>query len=288
MKMQIKCEYCGSMIEETADKCPFCGATNNAVKRTTDKTPKTIAELQRVVSGQTPAAVWDNKIFIGINYKKPKAFGIYQDGDQFIVYKNKANGERAIRYQGTDEAYAVNELYLKLKSEILNQKANNQTRKQQRDTHAGAEERKAEKHTHHFCDLFAGFVGLISIAIIDMLAKGFGASLFWSVFLAIGLTIASLILAGKFGDRVPLLQKFHDNVIGEKSSGRAFLLTYVVIYVISFCLLFAPLHAYYNVSYYRYNDTIYANTRHSWYEYEDYGYGGDYEKVSKSSIPTTS
>ena len=64
-----------------------------------------------------------------------------------------------------------------------------------------------------------------------------------------------------------------------------FLLTYVVIYVISFCLLFAPLHAYYNVSYYRYNDTIYANTRHSWYEYEDYGYGGDYEKVSKSSIP---
>ena len=43
--MQIKCEYCGSMIEETADKCPFCGATNNAVKRTTDKTPKTIAEL---------------------------------------------------------------------------------------------------------------------------------------------------------------------------------------------------------------------------------------------------
>ena len=128
-------------------------------------------------------------------------------------------------------------------------------------------------------------MGLISIAIIDMLAKGFGASLFWSVFLAIGLTIASLILAGKFGGRVPLLQKFHDNVIGEKSSGRTFLLTYVVIYVISFCLLFAPLHAYYNVSYYRYNDTIYANTRHSWYEYEDYGYGGDYEKVSKSSIP---
>lgn len=38
--MQIKCEYCGSMIEETADKCPFCGATNNAVKRTADKTPK--------------------------------------------------------------------------------------------------------------------------------------------------------------------------------------------------------------------------------------------------------
>ena len=283
--MQIKCEYCGSMIEETADKCPFCGATNNAVKRTADKTPKTIAELQQWYQDRHLPPYEITRFFIGINYKKPKAFGIYQDGDQFIVYKNKANGERAIRYQGTDEAYAVNELYLKLKSEILNQKANNQTRKQQQTLTREQKKEKRKNILITFAIFFAGFVGLISIAIIDMLAKGFGASLFWSVFLAIGLTIASLILAGKFGDRVPLLQKFHDNVIGEKSSGRAFLLTYVVIYVISFCLLFAPLHAYHNVSYYRYNDTIYANTRHSWYEYEDYGYGGDYEKVSKSSIP---
>ena len=44
----------------------------------------------------------------------------------FIVYKNKADGTRAVRYKGTDEAYAVNELYLKLKDEILNQKAHQQ------------------------------------------------------------------------------------------------------------------------------------------------------------------
>lgn len=220
--MQIKCEYCGSMIEETADKCPFCGATNNAVKRTTDKTPKTIAELQQWYQDRHLPPYETTRFFIGINYKKRKAFGIYQDGDQFIVYKNKANGERAIRYQGTDEAYAVNELYLKLKSEILNQKANNQTRKQQQTLTREQKKEKRKNILITFAIFFAGFVGLISIAIIDMLAKGFGASLFWSIFLAIGLTIASLILAGKFGGRVPLLQKFHDNVIGEKSSGRAF------------------------------------------------------------------
>lgn len=141
--MQIKCEYCGSMIEETADKCPFCGATNTAVKRTADKTPKTIAELQQWYQDRHLPPYETTRFFIGINYKKPKAFGIYQDGDQFIVYKNKANGERAIRYQGTDEAYAVNELYLKLKSEILNQKANNQTRKQQQTL---TREQKKEKH----------------------------------------------------------------------------------------------------------------------------------------------
>lgn len=35
-----------------------------------------------------------------------------------MVYKNKDDGSRAIRYRGKDEAYAVNELYLKLKSEV--------------------------------------------------------------------------------------------------------------------------------------------------------------------------
>ena len=40
----------------------------------------------------------------------------------YVVYKNKDTGIRAIRYKGKDEAFAVNELYLRLKKEILNQK----------------------------------------------------------------------------------------------------------------------------------------------------------------------
>ena len=62
------------------------------------------------------------RFFVGKNIKEPKAFGIYQDGDDFIVYKNKANGQRAIQYQGPDESYAVNEIYFKLKEEILRRK----------------------------------------------------------------------------------------------------------------------------------------------------------------------
>ena len=50
----------------------------------------------------------------------------YKDNSgNFVVYKNKANGQRAIRYKGNDESYAVNEIYLKLKETILNQKARN-------------------------------------------------------------------------------------------------------------------------------------------------------------------
>lgn len=97
--MQIKCEYCGSMIEETADKCPFCGATNNAVKRTTDKTPKTIAELQQWYQDRHLPPYETTRFFIGINYKKPKAFGIYQDGDSSLYTKTRqtANVPSAIR-----------------------------------------------------------------------------------------------------------------------------------------------------------------------------------------------
>ena len=57
------------------------------------------------------------RFFIGINEPSPRAFGIYREGDRFIVYKNKSDGSRAVRYDGPDEAYAVNELYLKLLEE---------------------------------------------------------------------------------------------------------------------------------------------------------------------------
>ena len=57
------------------------------------------------------------RFFIGEDQREPKAYGIYRDGNDFIVYKNKADGQRAIRYQGPDEAHAVRELFLKLMAE---------------------------------------------------------------------------------------------------------------------------------------------------------------------------
>ena len=57
------------------------------------------------------------RFFIGQDYRQPRAFGIYRDGDQFVVYKNKGDGSRAVRYHGPDEAYAVNELFQKLLDE---------------------------------------------------------------------------------------------------------------------------------------------------------------------------
>ena len=78
--------------------------------------PKTIAELQ-IYCAQKGMKLDKMRFFIGQDYRGPKAFGIYREGNTFIVYKNKDTGQRAVRYHGPDEAYAVNELFQKLLSE---------------------------------------------------------------------------------------------------------------------------------------------------------------------------
>ena len=60
------------------------------------------------------------RFFINQDRREPKCFGIYYDmaEDRWVVYKNKADGSRAVRYSGPDEAYAANELWMKIQSEI--------------------------------------------------------------------------------------------------------------------------------------------------------------------------
>lgn len=96
--------------------------------------PRTIEELKEYAADHN-LPLDQMRFFIGENIPEPKAFGIYQDENgEFVVYKNKANGQRAIRYQGDDEAYAVGELYEKMHAEI-------QKRKQHVYTYAGTKQR---------------------------------------------------------------------------------------------------------------------------------------------------
>lgn len=121
--MKIPCEYCGQMISESAEVCPNCGAANSRVKRTAYGVPATIEELRDYCSRHN-LPLQDMRVFLGEDYRGAKAFGIYRDETtgNFVVYKNKADGSRAVRYEGNDEAYAVNELYLKIKERVEEQK----------------------------------------------------------------------------------------------------------------------------------------------------------------------
>lgn len=100
--MQVKCKNCGEEIQTSE--------------------PKTIEELKDFCKEKN-LPLEQMRFFIGENYTGPKAFGIYEnDAGEYVVYKNKADGTRAIRYQGDDEAYAVNELYQKMRLEIRQRK----------------------------------------------------------------------------------------------------------------------------------------------------------------------
>lgn len=122
--MKKVCDYCSSQYDDTLEKCPNCGAPNNNVRKASG-VPTTIEELKKWYSYHHLPPEKITRFFIGKNIEEPKAFGIYKDdsGD-FVVYKNKANGSRVIRYKGSDESYAVNEIYQKLKDEIARQKGN--------------------------------------------------------------------------------------------------------------------------------------------------------------------
>lgn len=120
--MRVKCSYCGDYIEDTLTECPNCGAVNEQLRRNGYGIPQTIEELKRYAA-QNNIPLSQMRFFLDYDMKEARAYGIYKDeAGNFVVYKNKSNGERVIRYKGSDEAYAVNEIYQKLRTEMAEQK----------------------------------------------------------------------------------------------------------------------------------------------------------------------
>jgi len=115
-----RCEYCNELIPDNEIKCPNCGADYSQAVQVKQSSPQTIDELLLWYKTNNLPPFEKTRFFIGINYQQPRAFGIYKEGEEFVVYKNKNDGTRAIRYRGGNESFAVNEIYLKL-LEILHQ-----------------------------------------------------------------------------------------------------------------------------------------------------------------------
>lgn len=97
---------------------------NNTNQPQQSREPRTIEELRQWYEMHHLPPEEVTRFFIGKNITAPKAFGIYKnERGECVVYKNKATGERAIRYQGFDEAHAVNEIHQRLRQEIAKQKS---------------------------------------------------------------------------------------------------------------------------------------------------------------------
>ena len=114
-----KCRQCGAAVMSDQRKCPACGAPNeNYVehKLQLHDAPRTIEGLKAYCSERGIPAE-RIRFFIGQDYREPCAFGICRQGDEFVVYKNKADGTRFERYRGPDEAIAAEELFAKILDE---------------------------------------------------------------------------------------------------------------------------------------------------------------------------
>ena len=145
MSSTDRCPQCGALVLPDENFCPKCGAKLEHAEPAqaerplpegvvlnargaqpipeeaepipaTDGVPATIEELQAFCA-RNGMPLEKMRFFIGVDYRQPRAFGIYRDGDSCVVYKNKDDGSRAVRYNGPDEAYAVKELYDKLLDE---------------------------------------------------------------------------------------------------------------------------------------------------------------------------
>ncbi len=188
--MKIKCPYCGNMFNDTLTNCPSCGAANEAVVRTSSSQPLTIEQLKQWYADRGLPPAETTRFFIGENYKGARAFGIYKDQKtgNYVVYKNKDNGNRAIRYEGTDEAYAVNELYQRLKEEIIQQKQHNLVKKTA-DQSVRVSPAKSNSTKSIFNPLGTLFSGLL-------LAFGVVGGLIGSVVLVILIGFAMIVVIG--------------------------------------------------------------------------------------------
>ena len=77
--MKIKCDYCGSYINDTDERCSNCGAVNNHLQRNSNEAPKTIEELKKWYVDHNLSDENITRFFIGKNYTEKRAFGIYKD-----------------------------------------------------------------------------------------------------------------------------------------------------------------------------------------------------------------
>lgn len=127
---KIICAYCGTKYDAEEPRCPSCGGPNTqetepqaAPSEQGLKKPQTIQELRDFAAAHK-LPLNKMRVHIGEDYGNPRAYGIFQTEDgSFVVYKNKADGSRSIRYRGPDEAHAVSELYLKMQELVRQQKA---------------------------------------------------------------------------------------------------------------------------------------------------------------------
>lgn len=291
--MKMVCEWCNAYVDDSQETCPNCGAVNKNFVRVVGGTPKTIDELRKWYSDRNLPPYEVTRFFIGENRSEPKVFGIYQDskGD-FVVYKNKADGSRAVRYAGKDEAYAVNEIYLKLKEEILNQKTRianggiSSIRSDNRNDVIRSDIKNLIMCAVTICafPMVFSLFGFITSMTFGLFASTlFGGYYIPSIFLTIGISV--WVVLG------PIIIKLVTNPKNRtKSKVKEFLVQagwkVAIIFMFATAITYVINTNYikhHTARYYNYDNQIYCEYDEKYYKYDTDA--GDYTFISRGSVP---
>lgn len=248
--MSQRCACCNTVLPEGSERCPGCGAPASKCSPAGQAAPRTIDELKQWYADRNLPPYETTRFFIGINYLMPRAFGIYEENGIYTVYKNKNDGTRAVRYSGPDEARAVNELYEKLKSEIISQKENAAKR-----SNTSSEKRRFKLDTWQV-------IGLIIAADITLLA---GVEYFVLAMLLVIIPVLVVCILNRrnsFRSRNPWWDKAYAKL-------RKLLVPYVIAVI---AVVFAMGIRAAAPRYFSYDGDIYCNYDGRYYIYENYDY----------------
>ena len=131
---KVKCNYCGNQVDDFLTNCPVCrnplpvnGPTKGPVlnydapkyTKTEHAVPTTIEEFQKLIVVNSYPSAETSHFYIGQNVSHPKAFGICKEFNSIIIYLNKADGTRVIKYRGNDEQYAVTSFFKIYKEKVI-------------------------------------------------------------------------------------------------------------------------------------------------------------------------
>lgn len=287
--MRVKCEYCEGWVDDQAEKCPACGAPNRNYKRIVNASPKTIEELQQWYLDRHLPPEETTRFFIGKNYKGPRAFGIYEENGRFVVYKNKADGSRAVRYEGTDQAYAVNEIYMKLKSEIISQKANQAANRKQGpvrspsgNTYSRSYPSSRKSADDTWCGACMSLLGLVGAVLLTVAGGGLA---FLGVF-EHPLPVLALIALPLIGFYLAKKYLFPNRKISTLL-GSWLVVLYCVVVLTGLSAMGVSFDtgssSSFTPEYYSYQNTVYCSYGGNYYEYDDEL--GDYFYVADADLP---
>jgi len=148
---KVHCEYCGEKFAAAEPRCPSCGGRNPLAalpaagqdapaaveaaerpdvslpkEKTGTRRPRTMEELKAFAATHK---LPPEHFCVGEDSSAPKVFGMFWDKDgNFVVYKNRSGGQRAVRYRGPSETAAVDELYHKMVELLAQQNRSKRSR----------------------------------------------------------------------------------------------------------------------------------------------------------------